>query len=248
MFNYLLKVSFDGTNYYGTQVQDGHKTITGLFNLLISKYLNLETKVTACSRLDRGVHAKEFYMNFKSPKLIDSFRFVYYLNNFLDDDIAVIDCIQVSDNFHARYHALGKVYSYKINLKNKDPFKDRYSFRYPFPLDLNLIDTSLFVGTFDFRNFVLRNDEDENYISTIRKIDYKTSFDEIEIVIKGKSFHRYQIRYMAGAILELLAKRKTKSEIMVMLENKEYNKPRFKAPSKGLTLNEVIYNLEDFKC
>ena len=120
----LLKICYDGTNYCGWQVQPNgisvqQKICEALFDLLHEK-----TDVTGCSRTDSGVHANEFCCHIVvNNETIDEKGFVGALNVRLPDDIAVTDCCAVSDDFHARYNAIGKEYVYKLYQSEvKNPF------------------------------------------------------------------------------------------------------------------------------
>ena len=60
----LIRISFLGTSFYGTQKQSDKKTIQGDFESLLSRVYDEKVKVTISSRLDRGVHALDFALTF----------------------------------------------------------------------------------------------------------------------------------------------------------------------------------------
>ena len=53
-----LEVAYDGTNYYGWQLQPGKITIEGMVNKALSELMREDIKVIGASRTDSGVHAK----------------------------------------------------------------------------------------------------------------------------------------------------------------------------------------------
>ena len=68
--NFRLKISYDGTRYYGWEHQPGKETIQGKIELVLSKMMGLDpapeeffgenapVEVIASGRTDAGVHAK----------------------------------------------------------------------------------------------------------------------------------------------------------------------------------------------
>ena len=133
----LLTISYDGTAYHGWQVQPNAKTIQGVLCDCLEQMLSKPVTVVGTSRTDAGVHAKEFTCHIDCDDNIPESAFLRGLNSLLPPDIAVKDCKQVDNNFHARYNAKGKTYCYNIyNCNKKDPFKLRYAWQIERPLDI----------------------------------------------------------------------------------------------------------------
>lgn len=248
MNNYLVNITFNGTDFAGTQIQPGYPTIQGLFMQIISNYLNEEVKITCCSRLDKGVHAENFYFNFKTEKELDFYRFQYYLNNFTPQSVRINNLQKVKEDFSSRYHAKKKVYCYSIHFGEKLPFNYQTVYLSPYPQkrDVKDIDLSIFLGEHDFRNFS-SDDDAESFVSELESVEIKhLEKDNIyQIYVTGKSFFRYQVRYIAGAIYEMMIGKKREDEIEEMLEATLYTKHKLKLPGQGLILKEVIYDKED---
>lgn len=53
----MLTVSYDGTNYCGSQVQENGITIEEVLNRELSRFFDQNIKVSGASRTDSGVHA-----------------------------------------------------------------------------------------------------------------------------------------------------------------------------------------------
>ena len=73
-------------------------------------------EVIGAGRTDAGVHAAAMVANVRlSTKLMpDEIR--DYLNHYLPDDIAVDEVKTAADGFHARYKAVGKLYTYTCHV------------------------------------------------------------------------------------------------------------------------------------
>ena len=123
----LLKISYDGTAYHGWQVQPNGITVQQTLQDSLEKILGSRVSVTGCSRTDAGVHAREFFCHIDCEDHFPDTAFLNGLNSYLPNDISVIDCKHVSDDFHARYNAKGKKYVYSMYYGKKNPFDSRYS-------------------------------------------------------------------------------------------------------------------------
>ena len=75
MFNYLIKIEYDGTNFVGWQSQKNGKSIQDSVERALKKVLKNKIKITGSGRTDKGVHALSQYANFKS-KTNDGMGFI----------------------------------------------------------------------------------------------------------------------------------------------------------------------------
>ena len=84
IYNYLLKVEYDGTDYSGWQYQKNSKSIQEKIEKTLSKILKLKIRIIGAGRTDKGVHAFGQYANFKINKKIENKKkFLNSLNFFL---------------------------------------------------------------------------------------------------------------------------------------------------------------------
>ena len=66
MRNLLLKISYNGKNYHGYQVQKNAITVQKVLQQQIEKLLKHKVELKGCSRTDTGVHANEYFASFKT--------------------------------------------------------------------------------------------------------------------------------------------------------------------------------------
>ena len=95
---YLIKFSYDGSNYCGYQRQKGLNTIqeqleNALFKINNSKY----TTLTATGRTDKHVHALSQYAHTDIDVTITPYKLKRALNSNLPNDIHVIKVYSVKD-------------------------------------------------------------------------------------------------------------------------------------------------------
>ena len=111
----LLTVSYDGTAYSGWQYQDNGPSIQGELEKALQAATGTFIRVTGASRTDAGVHALGQRAHFDTASSIPPEKFPFVLNRFLPPDIRVTAAIPVPPDFHARFQAAGKLYTYRIH-------------------------------------------------------------------------------------------------------------------------------------
>lgn len=241
----LLKISYDGTNYCGWQVQPNgisvqQKICEALFDLLGEK-----TDVTGCSRTDSGVHANEFCCHINvNNETIDNKGFIGALNVRLPDDIAVIDCCEVSDDFHARYNAIGKEYVYRLYHSDvKNPFLDKYALRVSRKLDLDRINAFCknVVGTHDFEAFSASGKSVKTTVRTITNCEMTVNNGVYEFRVSGDGFLYNMVRILVGTALSVSDGRIRPDDFFAIIDSKNRALAGKTVPPHGLFLNKVFY-------
>ena len=116
MFNYLIKIEYEGTNFVGWQSQKNGKSIQDAVEKALRKVLKTKIKIIGSGRTDKGVHALSQYANFKSKiKIKEKKTFLNSINFFLKKKFVSILDIQTKRNeFHARFSAKLRTYEYLI--------------------------------------------------------------------------------------------------------------------------------------
>lgn len=241
---FLIKFSYDGTNYSGFQNQTGLDTIQGRMEEALQKINNgKKTNLVATGRTDKKVHALAQYAHAEIEVNITEKKLKRALNSNLPPDIHVIDTKIVEENFHARYDVKEKIYEYRLNMGEYNPLERNYVFQYNHELDIQKIKEAMtyFKGTHDFRAFVTENKEKENCVRTITKVDAEQKGEELIFHFQGTGFLRYQVRNMVGLLIRVGEKKIEPSKVKEILESKDRTKSGKTAPAEGLYLVEVLY-------
>ena len=241
---YLIKFSYDGSNYSGFQKQKGLETIQEKMEDALTKINNgIKINLVATGRTDKGVHALAQYGHADIDVNITEKKLKRAMNSNLPDDIHVIETRQVSDNFHARYNVKSKTYKYIINTLEYNPLERNYVFQYNYKLNVDKMKEAIkyFLGEHDFRAFVTDNKEKENCVRTIKKVSIKQQKEKIIITFKGDGFLRYQVRNMVGILIKVGENKLEPEEVKEILESKDRTKSGKTAPPEGLYLSNVKY-------
>ena len=118
---YILKVSYNGKNYSGFQIQDNVDTIQEEIEKAMSIAFNCEINIVSSGRTDSGVSALEQICHFDMEEYSNIEKKIGHINSLLPKDIRVLSIEETSDDFHARYSAKKKTYEYYfyVDLKLK---------------------------------------------------------------------------------------------------------------------------------
>lgn len=241
---FLIKFSYDGTNYYGFQKQPNKKTVQQELEKALYDINNKQdTPVVATGRTDKKVHAICQYMHTDLNVNINEKQLKRAMNTKLPNDIHIIDVKVVNNKFHARYDILSKEYKYYINVGEYNPIERNYIFQYNHKLNIRKMKKAIryFKGTHDFRAFVTENKEKNNCIRKINKAKIKNKNDKIIIVFSGNGFLRYQVRNMVGILIRVGEEKIKPLKVKEILLSKDRTKSGKTAPAEGLYLTNIKY-------
>ena len=238
---YLVTISYDGSKYYGFQRLNDLPSVQKELEDALSVINKDRVEVKGSGRTDRGVHAFGQRCSIKLNYDIQCDRLINAINSLLSNYIRVLNCIRVDDNFHARFNVKQKTYKYVINMGKYDVIKEDYLYNYCKKLDVkNMKRASKYLlGKHSYKVFV--SGDRENYISEIYSISFKKYKDILEIKLVGKSFYRYMVRNIVGALMLVGSGKIDVEEFKGMIddENNEYS--YLTVPANGLYLESVEY-------
>ena len=255
--NIKLTISYDGTDYSGWQRQKNKRTIQGILEEALRKVTDeKELKLHGSGRTDAGVHAIGQIANFKTTSGIPVDKLAIILNNILPSDIRIKFAKEVSNEFHSRYDARGRIYRYYINNKisksktfrAKDLFLSRYCFFYNYPLEIKkMVETAQYLlGTHDFSALSCYNQKSgnklpDNRIRNIKKISITKRGALIIFSIEADAFLYKMVRKIIGTLLDFSIKQYEPESILEILRNKDNQKSGKVIPPNGLYLMKVKY-------
>ncbi len=247
MTRYLINFSYDGSNFSGYQKQTKERTIQHELEKALKELNNKkEIEVNSSGRTDQGVHALNQKAHFDLDKKYDCDKLKKAINSLIPEDIHIKEVNIVSDNFHARYNAIGKEYIYIINMGEYNPLERKYVFQYNRKLDVVEMERALkyIEGKHDFKSFTKVNEEITDYVRTISQTNISRDnkdMNKLTLSFVGTGFLRYMVRNIVGTLI-LIGEGKLKSEeIIKILNDKDRTKAGPTANPEGLYLKNVFY-------
>jgi tRNA pseudouridine38-40 synthase len=239
-------VAYDGAAFAGWQSQLHRKTVQDELERAFHRMSGARVRVHGAGRTDAGVHALAQCASVDLPdRKISAERWPTALNAVLPRTVRVLRCRFVSEKFHARYSAKGKLYRYRIwAAQILPPLEFGRTWQISTALDVDLLKAAaqLFVGKHDFAAFAAnRGKKEENTIRTIRSVRVHKSGPSIMIDIRGDGFLYKMVRLMVGAMARVALGKMDPSEITARLKSGRAEGSRFVAPAEGLYLVKVWY-------
>lgn len=245
MKNIALRLRYDGSRYHGWQVQKNAVTVAQTMEEALAKVCGERVKLTGCGRTDAGVHALRYCANFHSGCTVPVDRLPLAVNSRLPDDIAVVDAVEVPDDFNAIGSCVKKEYVYKIlNSRIPDPFlADRVCF-YPQRLDISLMQAAAraFEGTHDFKAVRSEGTQTKTTVRTVYWCHAEKDGDLITVSICANGFLYNMCRAMVGTMVYASYGKLIPEEIPALLEKRDRRLTGPTMPPQGLYLNRVWYD------
>lgn len=243
----LLTIQYRGTRYHGFQVQKNALSVAQVLQDAVERVFGERLDVKGCSRTDAGVHANRFALTLRTNAAIPGAAVTRALNVNLPEDIAVLGCREVPEDFHPRYSCRGKRYVYKIwNSPVKNAFLSDLALHWKYPLDAARMDESArdFVGTHDYMAFCSAGGKKEDTIRTITETSVTRSGDLVEFSVTGSGFLYNMVRIMTGTLLEISRGGIAPDSIPAILESRSRAFAGPTVPPHGLYLDDVFYDFD----
>jgi tRNA pseudouridine38-40 synthase len=242
-YNIRLTLAFDGTAYYGWQIQHNLPTIQGCLSEAIFKITREKVNLTGSGRTDAGTHARGLVANFITNSQIAPAQLARAFNALLPRDIRVLSARRAPFSFHARRSAFSKVYRYQVYLGSVlAPHLIREYFHFPYALDFSKMEraASQFVGEHDFASFAKTN-SCSNGIRRIFRCELKKKGRRLFLTVEGNGFLHHMVRNMAGTLLEVGKSAMSLDEFQDLFVKRDRRLAGFTAPANGLVLLKVKY-------
>ena len=248
--NYKLLLQYDGTEFHGWQIQGELRTVQGELTQALSLIDGRDVNVHGSGRTDAGVHAEGQVASVEIQREISTEKLRAAINANVGRDVRVLSVETVSDDFHARYSAIGKSYVYRIvNGPVISPFWWRYAHQEARPLDLERMRNcaELLLGKHDWTAFSAAQSDVEDRVRTITQLEISEGAVErspgslIEIRVSAEGFLRYMVRTIAGTLMAVGRGELDRDAVSAAVETGARPTAAVTAPACGLTLLSVRY-------
>ncbi len=250
-----LTLQYDGTDYSGWQIQKNGATIQGVLEDAIFSVTNDRSRVTGAGRTDAGVHAFEQVAVFETASTLSTDVFLQALNANLPNDISITCSEECPEDFHPRYRAKQKRYSYIIS--NRTPgsvFLNRYSWQMNYQLNIEAMRNAseYLIGRHDFSSFQASgcsakhpvrelNSITISDLPSLEFITFRIDTPVIKITIEGSAFLRHMVRNITGTLVDIGRGKYPPEKIKEILLSRDRNNAGPTAPACGLFLEKIVY-------
>ena len=255
MRNIRLTIQYDGTDYSGWQVQQNGTTIQGLLENAVKTVTGENIRIIGAGRTDAGVHAFDQVAVLKTSSKLGPDVITNALNANLPLDIRITGIEEVPDDYHPRYNAKNKTYSYLISSTGPySIFLRRYSWQMAWQLDcasMKRAATQL-IGKNDFSSFQASGCSAKHPVREIIQIEidefnsagfmgFALDAPMIKISIKANAFLRHMARNIVGTLVKVGKGRMQPDYMGELLDLRDRDKAGPTAPACGLFLEKISY-------
>lgn len=269
MPSFRLTLSYDGTDFAGSQVQPDQRTVQGELDRALAAFGAPGRSVFA-GRTDRGVHAVGQVVAVRLASWRgDDDAFARALGARLPDDVAIVSGLRCGEAFHPRFDATWREYRFWIAPGVVSPFLRRYAWLPRAPVDVAAMadGAQRLVGVHDFASFasggegvpwseraqrprgtvrhLLRCECRERFVHPGPGVEPAARVLEIRVV--ADAFLPRMVRNISGALVEVGQGRQQPEWIEEILRAKDRRLGSVVAPPHGLTLWRVGYKGDELE-
>ncbi len=248
MPRYRLTIEYDGTQFYGWQVQADGKgnTVQGVLEkALLKLHDGFPAKLFCAGRTDSGVHALAQVAHVDLPKQWGCFELCNAINgNVRPHLVSVIEAEEVSEDFHARFSATSRHYMFRILNRRAPPTIELNKvWHVPMPLDSDAMHEAAqyLIGHHDFTTFRDIQCQANSPMKTVDHFEVMRFGEMIEVHVEARSFLHQQVRSMTGSLKKVGDGRWKPIDVNHALEAKARTACGPVAPPEGLYLVSVGY-------
>ena len=248
MARFKLTVEYHGGPYAGWQRQPDVPSVQASIENALAKLLpdvSVPTLVSGAGRTDTGVHATGQVCHCDMPDGWKAFRLSEGLNYHLKpESVAIVDAVQVGDEFHARFDAVRRHYLYRIvNRRAPLALDQGLAWRVPYPLDVDAMAdaAALLIGNHDYTTYRSAQCQAKSPQKTLDRFDVIRVGDEVHCRLDARSFLHNQVRSLVGSIERVGAGRWPIERPREALDAKDRTQCGPVAPPDGLYLTQVDY-------
>ncbi len=242
-----LVLQYDGTDFAGWQVQPRTRTVQGTLEETLARLCGGAVRVTGAGRTDAGVHARGQSAGVLVPAHWTPERLRHVLNAALPGDISVAAVREMQPEFHARYSATSRRYSYAVGLDEaaRSPFRGRWEWPVTRAVDRDSLAwcASALLGEHRFFGFAVRGTApvEDTHRCEIRLARWREVPGGLVFDVEANRFLHHMVRFLVGTMLAVATHQRPREDFAALLvaeANDEVSPP---ASASGLCLEQVTY-------
>jgi tRNA pseudouridine38-40 synthase len=242
---FAATVSYDGTDFLGSQVQANGRTVQGELETAAEKLFGAHCRVSLAGRTDSGVHAWGQVASFIAATRLDEDTIRRALNAHLPGDVAVRNVREVPGEFDPRRWARKRHYRYIVNVgEARFPLLRRNAWYREGNLDLDAMQRAAdhLPGRGDFAACSGPVEDGRTTIRTVFSATWRSESCALLFDIEADAFLPQMVRRLVGAMVRIGHASATVKEFGELLEAATIGTIGPTAPPHGLYLLQVTYD------
>lgn len=245
MTRFALTVEYDGRPFMGWQRQAHGPSVQEAIENAVARLAHEVATLHCAGRTDAGVHGLAMRAHLDLARPITPFRLMEGLNALLrPDPVAIIDCVEVPDDWHARFSCTARHYEYRIvNRRAPLTLERGLAWRVPVPLDEGAMaeGAAVLVGRHDFTTFRSVHCQADSPVRTLDRLAVVREGAVIRVFASARSFLHHQVRSMVGCLALVGQGKWTPDDLRAALEARDRAALGLNAPPDGLYFLRADY-------
>lgn len=244
MARIALGISYDGRPWQGWQTQPHGQTVQDTLEQAICNFLSVPVQTVCAGRTDTGVHGLGQVVHLDCEIQRSEQSWVRGLNALMPASVSVQWAQVVSEDFHARFSATERTYTYVIlNTPVRQPlWAGRAGWVFQ-PLDFETMRQAAqyLLGEHDFSSFRSSQCQAKSPVRTMYALNLEQKGNLIYVTLRANAFLHHMVRNILGALIQIGQGREPVSymEHLISVCDRTQGAPTF-APD-GLYLTSVKY-------
>ncbi|MEP6991355.1 MAG: tRNA pseudouridine(38-40) synthase TruA [bacterium] len=242
-----LVLHYDGTGFSGWQRQPDRRTVQAVLEDALARLCAGPVAALGSGRTDAGVHARGQAVGVRVPTRWTAMRLRRALNAILPHDMWVAAAHPMREDFHARYSATSRRYSYYVGTDEAaaSPFRRGTEWALPRRLERGTLDAAAarIAGEHCFRAFAVRGTApaDDNHRCRILHAGWSDRPGGLVFEIEANRFLHHMVRFLVGTMTDAASGRRPLSDLDILLEADANDAVSPPAPAHALFLDVVRY-------
>jgi tRNA pseudouridine38-40 synthase len=244
MPTYRLTLAYRGGAYAGWQRQENALAVQQVVEEALERLLGYSVRIGGASRTDAGVHARGQVAHLELPAPFAARGLVHGGNHSLREDVRILAAAEMPSGFHARKHAWGKEYVYRLSRAAiLSPLDSLFVARVSETVDLEKMAraTEFLPGRHDFSAFALAGGSHGQPWRTIATAGWREEGEELRFRVVGEGFLRGMVRALVGTLVEVGTGKRSPESFAALLAGGARGEAGPTAPAHGLVLERVFY-------
>jgi tRNA pseudouridine38-40 synthase len=239
-----LGLEYDGAPFHGWQSQADGSGVQDALERAVGEIAGARVATIAAGRTDSGVHATAQVAHFDAPAARPESAWVRGVNGLLPATVSVRWALEVANEFHARFSATGRHYTYMLQNHPVRPalLQSRVGW-YHRPLALGPMaeGAHALLGTHDFAAFRAAECQAKSPVKRLDRLEILREGDMLRFELHADAFLQHMVRNIIGTLVAVGSGRQAPSWVADVLASRDRARAAPTFSAAGLYLTGIDY-------
>src|SRR5262245_8326414 len=240
-----LGVEYAGTSFTGWQSQPDGRALQDVLERGLGAIADQPISVAAAGRTDAGVHATMQVVHFDTLAERPDTAWVRGVNAHLPAEVAVRWSCRVLDDFHARFAASARHYTYLLENRSVRPavLAGRVGwYHHRLDVDAMRAGAAMLAGTHDFSAFRAAECQAKSPVKTLARATIDRDDDTLRFDFSANAFLHHMIRNIVSALVHVGAGKAPPQWIGELLASRDRTRAAATYAADGLYFTGADYD------